>query len=134
MQYTRNTVTGASTADALIVLVDVNHGIVEQPAATSPWPRCWVLPHLIVAGRQDRPGRGRPGRLRGTGAGSARARGRAGRAGPADQSGLQRFAGAWWSAEGHPVVRGPSLLGLLENLRTRRSSRVPSPSRCPCRP
>ena len=30
VQYTRNTVTGASTADALIVLVDVVHGIVEQ--------------------------------------------------------------------------------------------------------
>ena len=30
VQYTRNTVTGASTADAVVLLVDVRHGVVEQ--------------------------------------------------------------------------------------------------------
>src|SRR5512133_4405006 len=30
VQYTRNTVTGASTADALVVLIDVRTGVVEQ--------------------------------------------------------------------------------------------------------
>jgi len=30
VQYTRNTVTGASTADAVVLLVDARHGVLEQ--------------------------------------------------------------------------------------------------------
>jgi sulfate adenylyltransferase subunit 1 (EFTu-like GTPase family) len=30
VQYTRNMVTGASTADAAVVLIDARHGVVEQ--------------------------------------------------------------------------------------------------------
>ena len=33
MQYTRNMVTGASTADLAIILIDARHGLVEQTTA-----------------------------------------------------------------------------------------------------
>ena len=49
VQYTRNTVTGASTADALIVLVDVTHGIVEQTRRHLAVAALLGVPHLIVA-------------------------------------------------------------------------------------
>ncbi|CAL8899315.1 sulfate adenylyltransferase subunit 1 [Kocuria varians] len=49
VQYTRNTVTGASTADALIVLVDVVHGIVEQTRRHLAVAALLGVPHLIVA-------------------------------------------------------------------------------------
>ena len=49
MQYTRNTVTGASTADALIVLVDITHGIMEQTRRHLAVGALLGVPHLIVA-------------------------------------------------------------------------------------
>ncbi|WP_270257208.1 sulfate adenylyltransferase subunit 1 [Kocuria marina] len=49
VQYTRNTVTGASTADALIVLVDITHGIVEQTRRHLAVGALLGVPHLIVA-------------------------------------------------------------------------------------
>ena len=49
VQYTRNTVTGASTADALIILVDVEHGIVEQTRRHLAVAALLGVPHLIVA-------------------------------------------------------------------------------------
>ncbi len=49
VQYTRNTVTGASTADAQIVLVDVTHGIVEQTRRHLAVAALLGVPHLIVA-------------------------------------------------------------------------------------
>ena len=49
VQYTRNTVTGASTADALIVLVDITHGIMEQTRRHLAVGALLGVPHLIVA-------------------------------------------------------------------------------------
>lgn len=49
VQYTRNTVTGASTADALIVLVDIGHGIVEQTRRHLAVAALLGVPHLVVA-------------------------------------------------------------------------------------
>ena len=49
VQYTRNTVTGASTADALIVLVDVRHGVVEQTRRHLAVAALLRVPHVIVA-------------------------------------------------------------------------------------
>lgn len=49
VQYTRNAVTGASTADALIVLVDVVNGIVEQTRRHLAVAALLGVPHLIVA-------------------------------------------------------------------------------------
>ena len=49
VQYTRNTVTGASTADALVVLVDVRHGVVEQTRRHLAVAALLRVPHVIVA-------------------------------------------------------------------------------------
>lgn len=49
VQYTRNTVTGASTADALVVLVDVRFGVVEQTRRHLAVAALLRVPHVIVA-------------------------------------------------------------------------------------
>ena len=49
VQYTRNTVTGASTADALVVLVDVRTGVVEQTKRHLAVAALLRVPHVIVA-------------------------------------------------------------------------------------
>jgi sulfate adenylyltransferase subunit 1 len=49
VQYTRNTVTGASTADALIVLVDARYGVVEQTRRHLAVAALLRVPHVIVA-------------------------------------------------------------------------------------
>lgn len=49
VQYTRNTVTGASTADVLVLLVDVRHGVVEQTRRHLAVAALLRVPHVIVA-------------------------------------------------------------------------------------
>ncbi|MFJ2620040.1 sulfate adenylyltransferase subunit 1 [Glutamicibacter sp. NPDC087344] len=49
VQYTRNTVTGASTADAAIVLVDARHGVLEQTRRHLGVLALLRVPQLIVA-------------------------------------------------------------------------------------
>ncbi|WP_421013724.1 GTP-binding protein, partial [Glutamicibacter creatinolyticus] len=49
VQYTRNTVTGASTADAAIVLVDARHGVVEQTRRHLGVLGLLRVPQLIIA-------------------------------------------------------------------------------------
>ena len=49
VQYTRNTVTGASTADALVVLVDARHGVGEQTLRHLAVAALLRVPHVIVA-------------------------------------------------------------------------------------
>ena len=39
-QYTRNMVTGASTADAALILIDARKGMTEQSGGTRSWPPC----------------------------------------------------------------------------------------------
>jgi len=48
IQYTRNMVTGASTANLALVLVDVRNGVVEQTARHSFIASLLQIPHLIV--------------------------------------------------------------------------------------
>ena len=48
-RYTRNMVTGASTADLAIVLVDARHGVVEQTRRHSYVASLLRIPHLVVA-------------------------------------------------------------------------------------
>jgi len=48
-QYTRNLVTGASTADLMIVLVDARNGVVEQTRRHSIIGSLLNIPHIIVA-------------------------------------------------------------------------------------
>ena len=48
VQYTRNMVTGASTANAAIILVDVRHGVVEQTKRHAFIASLLQIPHLIV--------------------------------------------------------------------------------------
>ena len=47
-QYTRNMVTGASTADLALVLVDARHGVVEQSRRHSLIASLLRVPHLVL--------------------------------------------------------------------------------------
>src|SRR5213595_490308 len=49
IQYTRNMVTGASTADLAIVLVDARNGVVEQTRRHALLSSLLGIPHLVVA-------------------------------------------------------------------------------------
>ena len=42
VQYTRNMVTGASTADLAIILIDARHGSWNRPTGTASSHRCWA--------------------------------------------------------------------------------------------
>ncbi len=48
-QYTRNTVTGASTADVVILLVDVRKGVLEQTRRHLAVAALLRVPHVVVA-------------------------------------------------------------------------------------
>lgn len=49
VQYTRNTVTGLSTADALVLLVDVRKGVLEQTRRHLAVAALLRVPHVVVA-------------------------------------------------------------------------------------
>jgi sulfate adenylyltransferase subunit 1 len=48
VQYTRNMVTGASTANLAIVLVDARHGVIEQTRRHASIASLLELPHLVL--------------------------------------------------------------------------------------
>ncbi len=48
IQYTRNMVTGASTANAAIILVDARHGVLEQTRRHTYIASLLQIPHLII--------------------------------------------------------------------------------------
>jgi sulfate adenylyltransferase subunit 1 len=49
VQYTKNTVTGASTADAVVVLIDARKGVLEQTRRHLSVLQLLRVPHVIVA-------------------------------------------------------------------------------------
>jgi sulfate adenylyltransferase subunit 1 len=49
IQYTRNMVTGASTADLIIILIDARNGVVEQTRRHSIIASLLNIPHVVVA-------------------------------------------------------------------------------------
>ena len=49
VQYTRNTVTGSSTADVLVLLVDVRKGVLQQTRRHLAVGALLRVPHVIVA-------------------------------------------------------------------------------------
>ena len=49
IQYTRNMVTGASTADLAIILIDARKGIIEQSRRHSYLASLLRIPHLVLA-------------------------------------------------------------------------------------
>jgi sulfate adenylyltransferase large subunit len=49
IQYTRNMVTGASTANLAVILVDARHGLVEQSRRHAFISSLLRIPHLVVA-------------------------------------------------------------------------------------
>ena len=49
VQYTRNTVTGASTADVVIILVDARHGVLEQTRRHLAVSALLRVPHVVLA-------------------------------------------------------------------------------------
>ena len=60
-QYTRNMVTGASTADLAVLLVDARKGVLTQTRRHSYLAQAGRHPPLRAGGEQDGPGRLRPG-------------------------------------------------------------------------
>ncbi len=48
IQYTRNMVTGASTANAAIILVDARHGVLEQTLRHTYIASLLQIPHIII--------------------------------------------------------------------------------------
>ncbi len=48
VQYTRNMVTGASTANLAIILVDARHGVIEQTLRHSYISSLLQIPHIVV--------------------------------------------------------------------------------------
>jgi sulfate adenylyltransferase subunit 1 len=48
IQYTRNMVTGASTANVALVLVDARHGVIEQTMRHSYIASLLGIPHLVI--------------------------------------------------------------------------------------
>jgi sulfate adenylyltransferase subunit 1 len=48
IQYTRNMVTGASTANAALILIDARHGVVEQTKRHAFIASLLQIPHVIV--------------------------------------------------------------------------------------
>ena len=63
VQYTRNTVTGASTAQLAVLLVDARHGVVEQTRRHAAVMALLRRAADRARGQQDRPRRLRRGRL-----------------------------------------------------------------------
>ncbi|WP_425309259.1 GTP-binding protein [Ammonicoccus fulvus] len=49
VQYTRNTVTGSSTADVIVLLVDARHGVLEQTRRHLAVASLLRVPHVIIA-------------------------------------------------------------------------------------
>ncbi|MFD5084233.1 sulfate adenylyltransferase subunit 1 [Kitasatospora sp. NPDC058406] len=49
VQYTRNMVTGASTAELMVILTDVRHGVVEQTRRHTAVAALLRVPHLLLA-------------------------------------------------------------------------------------
>ncbi|RXZ46020.1 GTP-binding protein, partial [Agromyces binzhouensis] len=49
VQYTRNMVTGSATADAVVVLVDVRNGVLEQTRRHLAVVQLLRVPHVVVA-------------------------------------------------------------------------------------
>ena len=64
VQYTRNMVTGASTADLAIVLVDARNGVVEQTKRHAFIASLLGIPHMVAGRQQDGPRRLRRAGLR----------------------------------------------------------------------
>tara|TARA_R110002049_G_scaffold296797_1_gene485172 strand:+ start:3352 stop:4608 length:1257 start_codon:yes stop_codon:yes gene_type:complete len=48
IQYTRNMITGASTANAAIILIDARHGVIEQTKRHAFIASLLQIPHIIV--------------------------------------------------------------------------------------
>ena len=48
IQYTRNMVTGASTANVALILIDARHGIIEQTKRHAFIASLLQIPHIIV--------------------------------------------------------------------------------------
>src|SRR6187200_20640 len=49
VQYTRNMITGASTADLALILIDARQGVVEQTRRHSIIATILQIPHVVVA-------------------------------------------------------------------------------------
>ncbi|WP_371633040.1 GTP-binding protein [Streptomyces sp. NBC_01259] len=49
VQYTRNMVTGASTAELTVILVDARHGVVEQTRRHAALTALLQVPHVVLA-------------------------------------------------------------------------------------
>ena len=129
IQYTRNMVTGASTADLALVLVDARKGILEQTRRHAFLATLLGVPHLVLCvNKMDLVDYDR-GRVRGASTTSS------GRSRPSwcprpDRSSRSRRSTATTSSpvRQHALVRGAGLLHHLENVHI---AQRPQPHRRP---
>jgi bifunctional enzyme CysN/CysC len=63
-QYTRNMVTGASTADAAVILIDARKGVLTQSRRHSYLVSLLGIRHVVLGHQQDGPGGLEPGAFR----------------------------------------------------------------------
>ena len=117
-QYTRNMVTGASTADVAVILIDARKGVLTQTRRHSYLVSLLGIRKVVLADQQDRPGRLLEGRLRRASSSEYRAF--------AQQIGLDDVVCIPMSAlkgdnvtapsANTPWYRGPTLMGYLETV------------------
>jgi bifunctional enzyme CysN/CysC len=108
-QYTRNMVTGASTADAAIILVDARKGMLTQTRRHSYLVNLIGIRHVVVADQQDGPGRLRRGRV------------------PPHRRGLRAFSRQLGIERGHRIPMS-ALQGRQHHLSERCDALVPRPT------
>ena len=134
VQYTRNMVTGATTADAVVVLVDARNGVLEQTRR-----HLAVVAAAARAARDRRGEQDRPARLRRGGLHAGRRRGRRARrassACPTRTSSRSRRSPATTSSSARRTRPGTTARACSScSRRCRRStSSRPSSRRCGCR-
>ena len=118
VQYTRNMVTGASTADLGLVLVDARQGLTEQSRRHAVILSLLRVPHLVLVRQQDGPRRLLGGGLRADPQGVHVLRDQARHPGPRGHPdlGAQSATTSSPARENMPWYDGPTLMHHLEHV------------------
>jgi bifunctional enzyme CysN/CysC len=133
-QYTRNMVTGASTADAAVLMVDARKGVLTQTRATATWCRCSASATCGGGHQQDGSGRLQRGSPTAHRRGLPRVRPSIGlEMSPSSRCRPSRATTSPSPATQHALVPRHHADGLSGNRRDRRAAHAaPVPSGCRC--
>jgi bifunctional enzyme CysN/CysC len=116
-QYTRNMVTGASTADLAVILIDARKGVLTQTRRHSYLVSPDRHPQRRAGGQQDGPGRLRPGGVRRDRRRLPRVRDQIGITNITADADVRLQGRQHHHALGqHALVRGPTLIEHLETV------------------